>query len=896
MLIRSVTLKDIKSYREATMEFQGGTNAISGENGSGKSTILEAIGYALFDYKPYKIENMVRHGQKKGEIRVVYTGADEREYEIVRSIRTRGGTASYYLHDFSLKGNLADAKHHGKEGVLQAVRTTLLDPGLTTELGTLFKDIIGVPQGTIIAPFLETAGQRKEKFDPILGVHDYKMAYERSKEVAGIIERKKGGLERENERLAGQLEGYEEKLLDVERVTREIGEIQIIIQDRTRDREGVERKKTELEKNERRIRELRSALGELKARMQGIADREKELMVTLEQAKEALTIVRATEPDFLRYQQIEEQLKELDAQRQERDRIQKDEQAHLRREEGLKVRISTLEEEVERSNVELGKLGAVGEALHSQKELEARKQGIEQAIFQKKVQRERMKKLQQDQSKVQGTISELKDRLKSREELKEKLSEKDDLDRKVEDLKTRRVELETRIGQFGVSRENLKTGECPFFHEHCPKITGDGSILFLDEEKEHRTELRRVIGDIAAVTVRIKECLEAEEKLRNLELLTVRVRSLEDDLSRLTKEIGQIEGDISKGPNENELKKVSEELKELGDHRGEHQRLLKLRDHLPNLIKERDGKQLQLTELSTTLDKLARELDVFKGLEEKKTELDEEKGLHRKGFEEYRTHKKESEKVENLTSRLASTRQESKGLGEEIVKVEGELTGMERAFSHDELVKLTHSFNDLTRVLGEHQGVMRERKDRLARLVQEIKRMETLREKQADLQKRLAVENVSADLIGHIRDVFRRTPEFLRRRYVAAISQDANNRFRELMGDNSVDLTWSEDYGISMRKGKDTLDFKLLSGGQQMSAALAVRLALIRRFSGLKIAFFDEPTHNLDDERRDNLARAFYRITGFDQLLVISHDETFSTVIENTIGVRLNAHGESEVR
>ena len=75
----------------------------------------------------------------------------------------------------------------------------------------------------------------------------------------------------------------------------------------------------------------------------------------------------------------------------------------------------------------------------------------------------------------------------------------------------------------------------------------------------------------------------------------------------------------------------------------------------------------------------------------------------------------------------------------------------------------------------------------------------------------------------------------------------------------------------------------------------AVRLALLTQVTDVRFAFFDEPTHNLDDERRDNLARSFYRITGFDQLFVISHDETFNTVIENTIGVHMNEMGESVV-
>jgi len=54
MLLKSVELRNIKSYRSETIDFSEGINGICGENGHGKTTILEAIGYALFDYLPYK--------------------------------------------------------------------------------------------------------------------------------------------------------------------------------------------------------------------------------------------------------------------------------------------------------------------------------------------------------------------------------------------------------------------------------------------------------------------------------------------------------------------------------------------------------------------------------------------------------------------------------------------------------------------------------------------------------------------------------------------------------------------------------------------------------------------------------------------------------------------------
>ncbi len=79
-----------------------------------------------------------------------------------------------------------------------------------------------------------------------------------------------------------------------------------------------------------------------------------------------------------------------------------------------------------------------------------------------------------------------------------------------------------------------------------------------------------------------------------------------------------------------------------------------------------------------------------------------------------------------------------------------------------------------------------------------------------------------------------------------------------------------------------------------MSAALAVRLALLRRLSRLDIAFFDEPTQNMDGERRGALAEQVRRVRGFDQLIVISHDDTFEQGLDNVIYL-VKRNGETVV-
>ena len=71
-----------------------------------------------------------------------------------------------------------------------------------------------------------------------------------------------------------------------------------------------------------------------------------------------------------------------------------------------------------------------------------------------------------------------------------------------------------------------------------------------------------------------------------------------------------------------------------------------------------------------------------------------------------------------------------------------------------------------------------------------------------------------------------------------------------------------------------------------MSAALSVRLALLKKLSTLNIAFFDEPTQNMDGLRRTNLAEQIRRVRGFDQLFVISHDDTFEQGLDSLVRLR----------
>jgi exonuclease SbcC len=136
-----------------------------------------------------------------------------------------------------------------------------------------------------------------------------------------------------------------------------------------------------------------------------------------------------------------------------------------------------------------------------------------------------------------------------------------------------------------------------------------------------------------------------------------------------------------------------------------------------------------------------------------------------------------------------------------------------------------------------------------------------------------------------IRDTLRKAGPLVTESYLYNISIDANQLFREITGEGGRALRWSKDYDIVLEEGGYDRPFASLSGGEQMVAALSVRLALLKQLSDIRVAFFDEPTVNMDAERRERLAQQIGQVRDFDQLFVISHDDTFEQTVDHVVPV-----------
>ena len=319
MLITSVELENIKSYKKVLVNFRRGTTAISGSNGAGKTTLVEAIGYALFNHLPYKQDQFVREGEKYGRVVIRLIGSDDRPYIVERRC---GSGARWFMTDEESTERLEQGAD------MQDRLHDLFGIDRERPLDSLFKDALGVPQGTFTAIFLETASKRKQTFDALLQIEDYKTSADYLLQVQHHYK----------EQLAAQ----HIKINELTIKTSELGQWrELLYLAQQRDEEQKQQQLTWLEhlsQNEERLTVLTEQKQRVEQLKQAFATSEtahknaQELLgrdeKLLQNATTAQEIVLASRDDFQRYRQAEDTLKGLRKDEQQRNKL-RDQQAKL---------------------------------------------------------------------------------------------------------------------------------------------------------------------------------------------------------------------------------------------------------------------------------------------------------------------------------------------------------------------------------------------------------------------------------------------------------------------------------------------------------------------------------------------------------------------------------------
>lgn len=887
MHITKIELEDIKSHREATFEFQRGTTAITGANGAGKTTIIEAVAWTLFDLLDYKKDDFVRRGAKKGIARVTFeSGLDGREYSVYRDTAT-----GYYVYDVQLKNRIADKK----EEVSRFLWAHLgVEAG--TDLEALFRRAIGVPQGTFTAIFLETPTERKKAFDKLLKVEEYRQGAEKLLLTSRFIEQKITSVREKIARAEGELARFELVEEDLKTFTAQAEELSKMLA--TIEKEVGEKSETvkKFDATEKSVNELKAALDKLqneKSRAEILLGQKEN---ELNQARNASGKIKTVEADYQKHTDALGKLKEFERERIEREKLNVEQRKIETAQINVLAEQKRLQENLEKAQQAHQEIVKLTPRTAEQETLEKMRDDAIEQIANTKSKEAEIRRLDEKMNDLRGKF------IKNKEQIKEAEAKSENA-KNYEALQKRDAEITRDITRFRAKLEHdeqfqaeVKNGLCPILSQKCLNLkAGETLEGFLKNQfAEIKTQIGTLEKEQKSLADALKISREAEKFSATLETLKAREeeisvegKSYKAEKENLLKDIGDL-AKIQSGLAETEAK-----LKDLGNPKARIQ-----------MLESEVKREVPIRENLSIIEKNLERLESDRRINTEKLESYKDLDANWKQFSDIRDRTANAHREfltnENLAKSLPEKEKEFAVAKSEIERLKTDLEKAEKDFAaaskdYDRESHQTEKFAllEAEKRLAETRANLTNAERQKSNAENELKRLAEVRKAmQGEFQEKERLEKI-AEATDFIRETLKKSAPLVAKNYIYYVSLEANQMFREISGNAERTLKWTEDYGILLEENGYERPFVNLSGGEQMAAALSVRLALLKQLSDVRLAFFDEPTTNMDAARRERLAEQISHITErktFDQLFVISHDDTFEGYVDNVVSVTGNGN------
>jgi len=95
-MISSVELENFLSHSDTSIKFDSGVTVFVGDNGAGKSSIIDAITFALFGKHTRKSnKGLIKRGENQGYAKVIFN-LGEKKYLAERKIDLKGNLAAQF--------------------------------------------------------------------------------------------------------------------------------------------------------------------------------------------------------------------------------------------------------------------------------------------------------------------------------------------------------------------------------------------------------------------------------------------------------------------------------------------------------------------------------------------------------------------------------------------------------------------------------------------------------------------------------------------------------------------------------------------------------------------------------------------------------------------------------
>ena len=277
MLVRKLALRNIRSYNgeeETTLDFPEGVVLIEGDIGSGKSSLLYALEFALFGFSDFKGSYLLNEARKDGGVSLTFE-TDGTEYTIERSLKAKGKDVVQDECRISASGEWERLSPSDlKERVVSILGFN--EPTHPKAESLVYRYAVFTPQEQMKQILVQNPEERLQVIRRVLGAQSYQVAAENSatverrvreaalgrRRVAEDLEEKKDEL-KEVSKAAAILEA------DIPRIEQKVAAAGRLVQtldarwkDSLRDREELGRAEARIPRLEEDVADLKQEMAE----------------------------------------------------------------------------------------------------------------------------------------------------------------------------------------------------------------------------------------------------------------------------------------------------------------------------------------------------------------------------------------------------------------------------------------------------------------------------------------------------------------------------------------------------------------------------------------------------------------------------------------------------------
>jgi len=891
MKIIEVTLENIKSYQDrTTIPLKSGVNAILGENGSGKSTIQEAIGFALFDSLPFKYNEFVREGESSGTVEVtieVETTDGPQQYRVTRS----AGYSKYGIARYdSTTDEWVDQDIDSKKEYIKWL-CTRFDLADGDELQSLWESCIGVPQTRFLSDFAQTSGARTTTFDELLNIDAYEESWKRLKGAPKHIESERNRVRDTIQELKGEVQSLPDKRDEQSQLEAEIEELAAEISSVEEELAEITTRYEGLDEIQDRISDLKQ---EIERQEQAIAAKESSLETAqkeLGNAQKAADKCEASRDGHQQYleakarqEELKEDLDKLEALRDER--------------QSKDAKLGQLEVQQEALQEQVAKYQTATEKLDEYAEQKERYEELENRINELETDQDTVKRLRNDiqsvDSEAQDDLESLRETIATIDEIEAEataVADASELRDQIGDKKAEIKALEAEIDDLQEKLERLKNTDADAPCPTCGKPMDAGHRTDLIDERETRLaevkeEQETAQSELSELQEQLDTAEAVEERVAKLDMYQNRASDLRETLRDHGEERAAVREEIDSLVDAiDELPRLRADLESLEDAKEAFYNAKAQASEYEDAPDELADIEESIDSLESEIEQLDTEIADLSDIEAELETVEETLTTNEDDYQQFERNEQTANKLDERTEAVDDLESELETLKEELKQLTDDLETQTEAFDQDEFDALEEQIDELKGDVHGLSAKQSEKENTLEKVADEVEtledklderdaKIETLRELAADQQFATWVRENVREAGPKMRDVI-----------TDRIGRRADTIFRSIRGRKAEQLEWTSDYDIVVVDADVRKSFSTLSGGEKMAAALAVRLAILEQISGLGVAFLDEPTANLDQDKKANLVSQLNTLDTFEQLTVISHDATFDSMTDYSITI-----------